>query len=86
MIIEMYRKLVNFHNYESRPCSMLVVLISILFYVIDVNECLEASSVCDQLCTNNIGSFTCSCNTGYQLSDSDYKTCFGKINCGIMYF
>ncbi len=47
-------------------------------YLIDVNECLEASSVCDQLCTNNIGSFTCSCNTGYQLSDSDYKTCFGN--------
>ena len=42
---------------------------------IDVDEC--AANPCDQNCTNNEGSFVCSCNNGYVLDD-DQRTCNGK--------
>ena len=34
---------------------------------IDVNECLTNNGGCspNATCTNNVGSFSCSCNTGY---------------------
>ena len=32
---------------------------------------------CDQICTNNVGSFNCSCMMGYVLND-DGNTCDGK--------
>ena len=47
----------------------------------DINECqrsgLNGLGPCDQLCINTIGSFICSCATGYSLSPSGY-TCDGK--------
>lgn len=43
--------------------------------LIDVNECLNTSS-CDHNCTNEIGSFTCSCTVGYRLGN-DGKRCTG---------
>ena len=44
----------------------------------DVNECNTANGGCNQICTNTIGSFLCSCNTGYEL-DSDQRTCVGEF-------
>ena len=42
---------------------------------IDINEC-RGKSGCNQMCTNLIGSYYCSCNTGYVLysqnGTSDY--------------
>ena len=35
---------------------------------IDVNECNFDSGGCQQTCTNNVGSFTCSCDSGYELN------------------
>ena len=52
-------------------------------FSIDINECVEQSP-CDQQCTNTIGSFTCSCNNGYEL-DSDQTTCRGIYIANIMY-
>lgn len=43
----------------------------------DIDECQEDTDGCSQLCINNDGSFTCSCNSGYRLK-SDKKTCEGK--------
>ena len=40
----------------------------------DIDECL--SSPCGHTCTNNVGSFVCSCNDGYVL-DSDQLSCNG---------
>ena len=36
-------------------------------------------SGCTQICNNTSGGFTCSCNTGYELS-SDNKTCIRKLS------
>ena len=43
----------------------------------DTNECDMGGHGCQQLCYNDIGSYSCSCRTGYTLS-SDKKTCRGK--------
>lgn len=44
----------------------------------DVNECSASPSVChvNASCQNNVGSYVCSCNTGFT---GDGKTCTGKI-------
>ena len=44
---------------------------------LDIDECAEDTDDCTQLCSNDVGSFTCSCNTGYRLA-SDTHTCNGK--------
>ena len=45
----------------------------------DVNECSASPSVChvNASCQNNLGSYVCSCNTGFT---GDGKTCIGKIS------
>jgi len=53
--------------------------------IVDVNECLKTTSVCDPrpsigICTNVPGSYSCSCTSGYQLA-ANLKTCNGKYNC-----
>ena len=50
---------------------------SIFCTFLDINECSGGSDNCAQRCTNTIGSFTCSCNTGYTLS-SNRRTCNGR--------
>ena len=35
-------------------------------YCTDINEC-NNSFPCDQICTNTIGSFECSCESGYSM-------------------
>lgn len=47
---------------------------------IDINECASSTSNdCEHRCTNTLGSYSCSCNSGYRLN-SDGRTCGG--NCG----
>ena len=48
------------------------------YFSTDVNECLTAhNGGCNQTCTNTLGSFECSCDTGYFM-DTDRRTCNGK--------
>ena len=47
------------------------------YSALDVNECLTNNGGCAQICTNTVGSFTCSCNTGYSLG-ADARSCVGK--------
>ena len=39
----------------------------------DVDECLAASDSCEQVCTNNVGSFACSCAPGYLGTGNDCR-------------
>ena len=48
----------------------------ILHCIVDINECNAGTARCNQICTNTIGSFICSCITGYELT-SDQITCVG---------
>ena len=44
----------------------------------DVDECAINNGGCEQMCSNTIGSFYCTCESGYQL-DEDGMNCSGKI-------
>ena len=47
----------------------------VVFPLTDIDEC--ALGVCDHNCVNSVGSYTCSCRTGYQLN-VDGHTCNGE--------
>ena len=54
---------------------------------IDIDECDTNTSTCEQLCSNTIGSFVCSCMDGYRLNVTDNSTCDGNLNyCAILLF
>lgn len=46
-------------------------------FVLDVNECIASSPVCDvnAICNNTLGSYLCTCKLGFS---GDGKTCQGK--------
>ena len=50
----------------------------ILLCIIDINECAEGTHTCQQDCTNVLGSFNCSCRTGFSLSSNGFS-CNGKL-------
>ena len=51
---------------------------SLLCYThLDENECLTGDDFCAQNCSNTVGSYTCTCNTGYTLNSDGY-TCNGN--------
>ena len=61
----------------------------------DINECNTMNGGCEQICTNAIGSFACSCTIGYQLDENGFnctgtliystKCCFAVYNVLSMY-
>lgn len=46
------------------------------FPVLDIDECAEGITGCEQICKNNVqqAGYSCECNPGYDLN-SDLKTC-----------
>ena len=55
---------------------IICVYCKITFLGVDINECDTSNGGCDTTCTNTVGSYYCSCNTGYEL-DNDQHTCNG---------
>ncbi|CAB4021536.1 mucin isoform X2, partial [Paramuricea clavata] len=47
---------------------------------VDVNECESSTNLCNQQCTNTMGSFNCSCLSGYVMGD-DRFTCQDVDEC-----
>ena len=58
--------------------NKIVLIKNINFKNIDVNECGTNNGGCQQQCTNTVGSYSCSCYTGYTLN-SNGKTCTGML-------
>ena len=56
--------------------SLRVILIFSI-HITDIGECTEGTHRCAQMCTNTVGSYTCSCRTGLQLAN-DGQGCTGK--------
>ena len=52
-------------------------LSNLIFFNIDVDECIDSNGGCAQICNNTVGSFTCGCYDGYLLN-SDEISCDGK--------
>ena len=44
----------------------------------DINECALGISGCTDVCTNIVGSYYCTCQTGYELTN-DNHTCTGQF-------
>ena len=42
----------------------------------DIDECQQGLDLCNQICTNTVGSYYCTCMDGYEL-ESDNHTCAG---------
>ena len=40
---------------------------------VDVDECKENNGGCEQMCNNTVGSFTCSCESGYTKSVNGFS-------------
>ena len=56
-------------------------------YALEHDECLMSNGGCDHVCTNQQGSYACSCNIGYRLMQNGHQ-CEGTQtfrNVGIMY-
>ena len=47
--------------------------------MIDIDECDLNTHNCDQVCLNNVGSFSCDCGFGYELG-GDGTTCNGMVS------
>ena len=44
-------------------------------FTLDINECDAGTHACDHFCHNIIGSYTCSCESGFELIEM--KVCVG---------
>ena len=53
-----------------------IVTVLTFYSISDINECTLGNGGCSQNCINTIGSYHCSCNSGYLL-DADLKSCNG---------
>ena len=54
----------------------LVFIVSISKITIDIDECSLNLTRCTQGCHNSVGSYQCTCQTGYYLGNDDH-TCIG---------
>eukprot|EP00058_Branchiostoma_floridae_P023015 XP_002608505.1 hypothetical protein BRAFLDRAFT_92413 [Branchiostoma floridae] len=61
-----YTGFIHSHSDDSQPC------------LDNIDECNVGTDNCEQVCNNNPGSFTCSCNEGYKLSSNGWD-CIGDI-------
>ena len=46
------------------------------FHYLDIDECADETSGCEQLCNNNNGSYSCACQDNYTLA-LDIRSCLG---------
>ena len=54
-------------------CTWDIRIIYAWVYLADINECSTGSHFCAQICTNTIGSYTCSCGIGYRLNGDGFN-------------
>ena len=47
------------------------------FFASDLNECDSNNGGCNQMCNNTIGSYICSCGTGY--TQDGFHGCAGEL-------
>ena len=66
--------LILHHQIELR-CA-LELITNVLYIHADLNECSLGTHLCEHNCGNNIGSYYCTCNTGYHL-DGNGLNCSG---------
>ncbi len=79
-------KLTCKNSREIIPCVMLIVN-NIMCCFIDINECATNNGGCNQVCTNTIGGFYCSCRQGFEFQPGNFpstnigRQCLGITEC-----
>ena len=53
-------------------CEQELFFSASLIFILDVDECDLGIDNCDQMCDNNVGSYSCRCRSGYVLSGDGY--------------
>ena len=53
-----------------------------MMFIADIDECMLKTVVCDNICTNTIGSYKCSCRSGRLWHDG--IQCLGKSLCVLL--
>ena len=53
------------------------MILVVIYYTSDVNECTDNNGGCEHSCVNNEGSYSCSCKSGYSLNING-KNCSGN--------
>lgn len=75
------------HGLKMLKFALLFLLLDMwtivyVFISADINEC--DNSPCSQICTNTEGSYSCSCNDGFLLSNTsectDYDECLAPVS------
>ena len=56
------------------------VLTAKCVFCVDTDECKDQNGGCGHNCSNTIGSYRCSCLSGYTLNTTDNTSCDGKQN------
>ncbi|GCB77993.1 hypothetical protein scyTo_0015748 [Scyliorhinus torazame] len=51
------------------------------FFFADIDECATNTANCQQICTNTIGSFNCSCNPGFSTNVTNTSLCDDIDEC-----
>lgn len=54
-------------DYVGAPCLRLEVMGCTRLDCVDINECAKHNGGCDQKCINSPGSYSCACNSGFEL-------------------
>ena len=63
---------------SKRLQDILIIIIDRCNFAADIDECSTSNGGCDQVCTNTVGSFNCSCADGFSLN-TDRATCDGQF-------
>ncbi len=62
---------------HAMVCSTVYNIKWYSYFLLDVNECSSvANNICQHVCVNTPGSYTCGCNLGYELN-VDGRNCDG---------
>ena len=59
-------------------CRIIHSVLIMMHLLPDINECETINGGCEQICTNAIGSFACSCGIGYLLDGNGFN-CTGNV-------
>lgn len=76
------KKIYEMVIYEMVNCIIIrYILVDVIreIFLVDIDECVESTSLCSQVCTNTQGSYNCSCADGYELQ-SDLVSCEGTTH------
>ncbi len=65
----------NYSLYVTVAVTIVNIIKAMCTLLTDVDECLEGSSDCEQICTNTMGNYHCSCYPGYVIGQDDANTC-----------